>query len=142
MDRNGVPTTDAAAALGDDGTANLLPVGGGFKGYGLIMLIEILTGSLVRSLLSPKQTPGWNPPEYGGLVCAVDIAAFTDPVAFKREVSEMCRELRRQKPAPDHDAVVVPGDRGHRKAAAAREAGTIEVMEPVAKALAELASSP
>lgn len=61
VDRRGLPTTDAAAALDDDGVANLLPLGGGFKGYGLVMLIEILTGSLVRSLLSTSQTPGWNP---------------------------------------------------------------------------------
>jgi len=34
VDRRGLPTTDAAAALGDDGVANLLAIGGGFKGCG------------------------------------------------------------------------------------------------------------
>ncbi|MHB1345280.1 MAG: Ldh family oxidoreductase [Thermoleophilia bacterium] len=33
VDQDGLPTTDAAAALDDDGAANLLPIGGGFKGY-------------------------------------------------------------------------------------------------------------
>ena len=140
VDRRGLPTTDAALALGDDGAANLLPIGGGFKGYGLVMLIEILTGSLVRSLLSTRQTPGWNPPEYGGFVCAIDIAGFTDPKRFKREVSEMCAEIRRQKPAESHEQVAIPGDRGHQKAAAARKAGQIEVKDSVAEALAKLAS--
>jgi ureidoglycolate dehydrogenase (NAD+) len=140
VDRNGLPTTDAAAALGDEETANLLSIGGGFKGYGLVILIEILTGSLVRSLLSTEQAPGWNPPEYGCFLCAIDIASFTDPKRFKREVSEMCAELRRQKPAQGQDEVSVPGDRGHRKAAAARKAGRIEIEDRVATALADLAS--
>jgi len=140
VDRRGLPTNDAAAALGDDGAANLLPIGGGFKGYGLVMLIEILTGSLVRSLLSTRQTPGWNPPEYGGFICSIDITGFTDPVAFKREVAEMCAQIRRQEPAEGLKQVAIPGDRGHQKAAAARKAGRIEVKDQVAEELAKLAS--
>jgi uncharacterized oxidoreductase len=139
VDHNGIPTTDASAALDDDGASNLLPLGGGYKGYGLVMLIEILTGSLVRSLLSTKQTPGWHPPDYGGFLCAVDIAGFTDPTRFKQEVSEMCAELRRQKPAQGHREVTVPGDRGSRKATEARKAGWIAVEDRTARALAELA---
>jgi ureidoglycolate dehydrogenase (NAD+) len=140
VDSYGVPTTDASAALEDSGEANLLPLGGGYKGYGLVMLMEILTGSLVRSLLSTKQTPGWNPPDYGGFLCAFDIAGFTDPKRFKQEVSEMCAELRRQKPGRGHREITVPGDRGGRKAAEARNTGWIEVQDQVARALAELAS--
>ena len=119
--------------------ANLLPIGGGFKGYGLVMLIEILTGSLVRSLLSTSQTPGWNPPEYGGMVCAIDVASFTDVARFKREVSEMCAEIRRQTPADGMSEVAVPGDRGNRAAAAARALGEIEIADQLAADLAALA---
>lgn len=139
VDHHGLPTTDAAAALDDAGVANLLPLGGGFKGYGLVMLIEILTGSLVRSLLSTSQTPGWNPPEYGGLVCAIDIASFTDPARFKQEVSHMCDEIRRQPPAEGTSAVVIPGDRGHQTAAAARALGTIDLADQTAADLESMA---
>lgn len=139
VDQDGLPTTDAAAALDDDGVANLLPIGGGFKGYGLAVLIEILTGSLIRSLLSTSQTPGWNPPEYGGLVFAIDIASFTDPDRFKREVSEMCGHIRNQPGAQGGRAPIIPGDRAHAKAAAARDAGEIEVAEKVAEKLETLA---
>jgi LDH2 family malate/lactate/ureidoglycolate dehydrogenase len=139
VDQRGLPTTDAAQALGTDGVANLLPLGGGFKGYGLVMLVEILTGSLVRSLLSTSQTPGWNPPEYGGLVCAIDIASFTDVARFKREVSQMCAEIRRQVPAEGMSEVGIPGDRGSRTAAAVRASGVIEVGDQVAADLELLA---
>lgn len=139
VDQRGLPTTDAAAALDDDGVANLLPLGGGIKGYGLAMLLEILTGSLIRSLLSTDQTPGWHPPEYGGLVLAFDIAGFTDPDRFKREVSEMCRRIREQPGADGGAGPVIPGDRGHEKATAARAAGEIEVAEALAEKLEALA---
>jgi LDH2 family malate/lactate/ureidoglycolate dehydrogenase len=102
------------------------------------MLIEILTGSLVRSLLSTQQAPGWNPPEYGGFVCAIDIASFTDPQRFKSEVSEMCAQIRRQEPAEGHGQVAIPGDRGHSKVAAARKAGQIEVDDKLAEDLKKL----
>lgn len=55
-------------------------------------------------------------------------------------VSEMCAEIRRQKPAEGHEQVAIPGDRGHQKTAAARKAGKIEVKDQVAEELMKLAS--
>lgn len=141
VDQQGLPTTDAAAALDADGVANLLPIGGGFKGYGLAVLVEIMTGSLVRSLLSTSQTTGWHPPEYGGLVLAFDIASFTDPDRFKREVSEMCAQIRSQPGAGGGPSPAIPGDRARETAAAAREAGEIDLKDKVAEDLARLAGS-
>jgi LDH2 family malate/lactate/ureidoglycolate dehydrogenase len=140
VDRQGRPTTDAAAALGEDGVANLLPIGGGVKGYGLVMLAEILTGALVRSLLSSEQTPGWHPPEYGALLLAIDIGSFTDLAVFKAAVSALCHALRAQAPAQGFEGVIIPGDRGHASAAAARSAGEIEVKDQVMAELEQLAA--
>ncbi len=140
VDQNGLPTTDAAAALDDDGVANLLPIGGGIKGYGLAMLIEILTGSLIRSLLSTDQTPGWHPPEYGGLVCAIDIGSFTDLDRFKNEVTQMCHAIREQPGADGGAGPVIPGDRGHEKVATGLADGEIEVADAVVGRLEALAA--
>jgi L-2-hydroxycarboxylate dehydrogenase (NAD+) len=140
VDRQGRLTTDAAAALGEDGVANLLPIGGGVKGYGLVVLAEILTGALVRSLLSTEQTPGWHPREYGALLLAIDIGSFTDVAGFKAAVSAMCHTVRAQAPAQGFEGVIIPGDRGHARAAAARAAGEIEVKDQVAAELKQLAS--
>jgi LDH2 family malate/lactate/ureidoglycolate dehydrogenase len=142
VDRHGFPTTAAAEALGDDGIANLLPVGGGFKGYSLVVLAEILTGSLVRSLLSNRQTKGWHPSEYGALVLAIDVASFTDVGRFKREVSEMCSAIRSQQPADWIAEVPIPGDRGNRKADARRKIGEIELSDALAEELAGLGRQP
>jgi ureidoglycolate dehydrogenase (NAD+) len=139
VDRHGRPTTDAAAALGDDGVANLLPLGGGFKGYGLTLLLEILTGSLVRSLLSTQQTPGWNPPDYGGIIIGFDISSFTQLDDFKRDVSDMCHQIREQPPAEGVKQIPIPGDRERLKVSAALAEGAVEVSDPLLADLRGLA---
>ena len=138
VDNHGKPTIVAAEALSEDGVANLLPIGGGFKGFGISLLIEVLTGALVQSLLSTGQTPGWHPHEYGCLVLALDIAGFTDGETFKHAVSDMCRNLRNQTPADGVDRVAVPGDRGHEKLKMARKAGKIEIDDTWVDALDRL----
>ena len=140
VDGRGQPTTDASEALSDSGIANLLPMGGGFKGYSLMVLIEVLTGSLVRSLLSNRQTAGWHPEEHGAFIIAIDIASFTDLGRFKTEVSELCRVIRNQEPGEGHDEVPVPGDRGSRRAEATRASGEVEVPENLMRDLELLAS--
>lgn len=137
LDRSGKPTTDAAAALGEDGIANLLPLGGGFKGFGLQLLFEVLTGALVGSLMSHQQSPGWNPAEYGGLLIAFDIAAFTDQAKFEAEVSALCDQLRAEPPADGFERVSLPGDRA--SAAALTASGEIEIEENILRELQELA---
>lgn len=139
VDQEGLPTTDPMAAMTEDGVTNILPLGGGMKGFGLMMLIEVLTGSLVRSKMSTEQRPGWNPPEYGCFLLAVDIAAFTDIEVFKAKLNEMAQAVRAMEPAVGTESVQMPGDRGHAKEKAARAAGEIEVDGETMRELAALA---
>jgi L-2-hydroxycarboxylate dehydrogenase (NAD+) len=108
LDQNGLFTTDASQALNENGVANLLPMGGGFKGYGIVMLIEVLTGPLVHSLLSTEQTSGWNPKEYGFLMIGIDVGSFVDVALFKQNVSNMCATIRSLPPAEGYLEVQIP----------------------------------
>ncbi|MDJ0781799.1 MAG: Ldh family oxidoreductase [Desulfosarcinaceae bacterium] len=135
---DGRPTTDAALAFGDDGVANLLPIGGGFKGYGIVLLIEVLSGALIGSLLSTAQQAGWHPQEYGGLILAMDIASFTDPTRFKTAVTDMADQIRALVPADKDAPVCVPGDRGHAKLAAALVKGEVAVAPDLLASLTAL----
>ncbi len=129
LNQEGMPTTNAAEALNENGVANLLPIGGGVKGYGLTLLIEILTGSLIRSLLCTEQTSAWNPPDYGCLILAIDIGSFTDLSLFKTKVSEMCATIRHETPAPGFDSVSIPGDRSHAKLKQTAEKAEIQIED-------------
>jgi LDH2 family malate/lactate/ureidoglycolate dehydrogenase len=135
VDPDGRPTVDAALALTEDGVANLLPMGGGFKGYGIVFLIEILTGPLVRSLLSTEQTPGWNPNECGCLVAAIDISSFTDLSLFKKSVSSMCTTLRGMPAGDGFEGITIPGDRGYASREMLLEAGQMDVDKKLVEAL-------
>lgn len=138
LDNEGRPTTDASRAHTGLRT-NLLPIGGGFKGYGIMLLIEILTGTLVRSLLSTEQTRPWQPTESGCLVLALDIGSFTDPISFKTDVSKMCEVLRNEPTAPGFESVNIPGDLEHAKVTQALECGFIDIENKVMDALQDAA---
>lgn len=141
VDFEGKPTTDPFKAESDE-AANLLPMGGGYKGYAVVLLIEILTGALVRSKLSTEMTdPKINPyvhEEHGGLLVAIDIASFTDISKFKKSVSEMCAVIRRQKPAPGVDKILVPGDGSHERIEKGLASGVIDVDEGLYEKLVAL----
>lgn len=137
VDRDGNPTIDAAAALDDDGRANLLPMGGGFKGFGIMMLVEVLTSALIGSPLSIDQASGWHPAEYGCFMIAIDPAAFTGTEPFKSGVERMGRAIRDLEPVSG--PVSVPGDRGQEQMDAATAAGEIDLPASQAAALARLA---
>lgn len=138
VDQHGRPTENAADALSDEGVANLLPMGGGFKGYGIMLLIEILTGSLIGGMLSTEQKAGWNPSEYGCFLLALDIGSFTDLDLFKNKVSKMCRIIREEPPGDGYDKVLIPGDRGMSKLKQAQQKGSIEVDDQIINTLEAL----
>lgn len=137
VDINGNPTNDPKMATTEDGCVNLLPLGGGYKGYALVLLVEILTGSLVRSFLSTEMSSEYILNEHGGLIIVIDISSLTDINKFKKSVSEMCQEIRSQKPA-DGTRITVPGDRNYEKLSEIEKIGSIEIDESLIERLNQL----
>ncbi len=88
----------------------LLPLGstremGSHKGYGLAMMVEVLTtmlaGTLPQILLPVSRARSH--------FAAYNISAFTDPDTFKENLDSLLKTLRTTKPAPGHDRVLYPG---------------------------------
>ncbi|MBU0976623.1 Ldh family oxidoreductase [Patescibacteria group bacterium] len=116
VDVDGVPTNDPDKTLFDDESSNLLPIGGGHKGFAILLLVEMLSGALVRGCLSNEFTQNADlPDEQGFVVFAIDISTFTDIDKFKNSVSSLCEEIRSQKPGKGFDTVMVPGDASYRR---------------------------
>jgi LDH2 family malate/lactate/ureidoglycolate dehydrogenase len=117
VDGDGRQTTDAAAVLerlarGQHG--GLMPLGGadaGHKGYGLSVMVDILTGVLAgtSSNLGRGYKPG-EPVDVGHMVAAIDIAAFSPVDSFKAEMDSYIDVLHGQPPAPGVDRVRVAGE--------------------------------
>ena len=88
----------------------LLPLGadregGSHKGYGFSCMVDILAGVLTG--FGYGAVPGR--PNFGHMVAAYSIDAFTDVEPFKAEMDEWLQMMKSTKPAPGHDRVLVAG---------------------------------
>ncbi|MEE8517390.1 MAG: Ldh family oxidoreductase [Alphaproteobacteria bacterium] len=111
LTKDGRPTTDPAEA------AIQLPLGGP-KGSGLSLMIECLTGMLagvpiLTAMLPPE---GKRSHVQNGLVMAIDIEAFMDGDAYRREVDRLVQTLKALPRADGVDDILMPGERGARMA--------------------------
>jgi LDH2 family malate/lactate/ureidoglycolate dehydrogenase len=108
LDENGQPTEDPTAAL----KGSLMPIGG-YKGYGLTLMIDILTGVLSGAAYgarvgSPRDSE--NSQNVGQTFIAVNIEAFQPIVQFKKTVQEYVREIKDSPKAIGIKGIFVPGE--------------------------------
>ena len=118
LTEDGEPTTDASAAR------FLTPLGGA-KGAGLSLMFECLTGVLVGNpLIAAALGPegDWRHSQ-NGFALAIDIAAFTEPARYRRDIDALVDALKALPPARGNDEVRVPGERGGRVMAERMETG-------------------
>src|SRR4030088_271362 len=110
IDRQGQPLTDPKRAS----EGFLIPVGGP-KGYGLALMFGLLAGNLNGAAFGRDvvdYTVDSKPPSNTGqAVVAVDIAAFADVQAFKRDVDEVWDVLKSPPTLPGVDEIRLPGER-------------------------------
>ena len=106
VDAQGRHTTDPAA-LGQGGA--LLPLGGseGHKGYGLSVIVEILSGLLTGLGFGHDPSGRHND---GCFMAVFDVSAFRPLEEFKREVAQLARYLKSSTPAQGTEEVLYPGE--------------------------------
>ena len=106
IDRHGQPITDPDRVA--EGV--LLPVGE-YKGYALSLMIGLLAAVLNDAAFGREgNTPGL-PSNTGQAVLALSISRFGDPVAFKRRVDAVIRDIHNSGRLPGVDAIRLPGER-------------------------------
>ncbi|MCD7781638.1 MAG: Ldh family oxidoreductase [Methanosphaera sp.] len=102
LDKDGNPTTDPEAGL----EGSILPFGG-FKGYALAFMFELLAGPLVGAEFGENVHGTATPDEMctkGDLLIAIDPEFFAGSMQFKFYVDQFVREIREENG-------VIPGDR-------------------------------
>jgi len=108
VDGNGDPTTNPHDVRG------LLPIAGP-KGYGLMMLVDVVAGSLLGlpfgKHVSSMYADLTEKRNLGQFYILIDPKKFTDPDAFAKQVQQMTEELHEMKPAKGFDQVYLPGER-------------------------------
>lgn len=110
FDERGLPTTDPHAAL-----KGLLAPIGGYKGYGLALVIDLLSGVLTGSNYG-GHFPGFladnfeRPTDVGSIFAAVNVEAFMDLPEFKARVDQALREIKESDKAEGVDRIYIPGE--------------------------------
>jgi LDH2 family malate/lactate/ureidoglycolate dehydrogenase len=114
IDREGNPLTDPKRA--EEGF--LMPIGG-YKGYGLALVVGILAGTLNGAAMG-SETIDFNKDvvsvtNTGQAIVAIDPDAFGDIGEFKQRVDKLIRELRASERMPGVDRIWLPGEQSHAK---------------------------
>ena len=112
-DGDGNPIMEETPPPDDRWYGNLLPIGGtrengSLKGYGFLLMVEVLGAFLSGSVPGMFDTERFES-AYKHYFAAYDISAFTDVDEFKGKMDKMLRMLKDTKPAPGHDRVIYPG---------------------------------
>ncbi len=129
IDRSGQPLLDPKRA--EEGF--LLPIGG-YKGYGLALIVGLLAGTLNGAAMG-KDVIDFNhdastATNTGQAICMIDISAFGDIDAFKARVDTLARDLRASERMSGVERIWLPGEQSE-----ARRVRYAAVGIPLAPAL-------
>ena len=131
IDRDGQPSTEPADFYAGGA---LLPFGG-YKGYGLSVMIELVGGAL--SGMGPSMAAKYQHGN-GTMLMALNIPHFVAPEQFAAEANELCESLNATPTVAGFSEVLVPGEpemRSRRQ----RLATGIPVPEPTWQSIQALA---
>ncbi len=112
MDRKGKPLTDPKRA--NEGF--LLPIGG-YKGYGLALVLGMLAGNLNGAAMG-KDVIDFNNDDTsvtntGHAIVAINIGAFQPLADFKQGMDTLIRDIRNSERLPGVDRIRLPGEGSH-----------------------------
>lgn len=109
LDANGQPTTDPSSRFADP-PGTILPMGG-YKGFGLGLLVDILVGGLSGGFCPPA------PPDEqecnNVLLIAFDPARFQGLPHFVTQSQGLCDFVRTSRTIDGSDQIRLPNDRSH-----------------------------
>jgi len=123
VDDNGAPVTEADFVIknifGSGAKGGLTPLGGTYesgshKGYGLAVMVQILSGVLAGGSFAPvrSKTQGPNEPDnIAHFFFAIDPRAFRTGSDFEDDMDQMIDILHSTRPADPANPVLIAGDR-------------------------------
>jgi len=114
IDRTGKPLLDPKRS--EEGF--LMPIGG-YKGYGLSLIVGLLAGTLNGAAMG-RDVVDFNHDDTsktntGQAICMIDISAFGDVAAFKQRVDVVARDLRASERMEGVDRVWLPGEQSEER---------------------------
>ena len=144
IDREGNPLTDPKRA--NEGF--LLPIGG-YKGYGLALIIGLLCGTLNGAAMG-KDVIDFNADDTsvtntGHSIVAINIESFMPLVEFRKQVDVLVADLRASKRMPGVERIRMPGEGSFNALKSNTKSGVAmppSLMQALDKLAAELGIQP
>ncbi len=139
IDEQGHATTDPAAGI----AGVILPLGG-YKGYGIAVAMDVLSGVLSGSAFGEEVVGPYRAGERSGaghLAVAIDIAKVRPLAEFEADMERMIRRLKATPRAPGVEEILYPGEPEARAAERAERQGvtlpaaTVEELDAQARRL-------
>jgi len=130
----GERTTSASDAM--DGP--LLPMGD-YKGYGLSLMTDVLTGVLTGSLFGPRVFQDDKNFDVGHTMIAIDIEAFMPHEEFDERLEQLVTDVKSAPPLDPEHPVRLPGEAEQQRARERMETG-IPIDRETGSGLRELAN--
>jgi LDH2 family malate/lactate/ureidoglycolate dehydrogenase len=114
VDQEGKPLLDPTQS--DKGF--LLPIGG-YKGYGLSMIVGILAGTLNGAAMGRDvidfNKDATSVTNTGQAVVMIDPDAFGDIHEFKRQIDRLIQDIKASRKMPGVEQIWLPGEQSHLK---------------------------
>ncbi len=138
-DETGEPTTDAARVLGNFlklAGGGLLPLGGagelfsGYKGYGMALLVDILSGVLpgagyANNIYLKDEQGKSRPANVGHFFGALRVDGFRPVEEFKATMDDIIRRLKETPKAAGQERIYIHGEKEYEMAADRAENGVL-----------------
>ena len=139
LDRNGAPTTDPGEAL----FHGFLQWAGGYKGFGLATVVEVLSGVLSGGLFG-RDVPtmrefGRDPLITSAFFMAINVETFMPLAEFGARVDRLIGQVKSSAPAPGVEELFVAGELEFRRKAERSRDG-IPLSDIVCRELERLAA--
>lgn len=121
LDKEGKETNDPNEAVA-------ILTFGGFKGYAINLLVDVLSGALVRGKSGLDQ-PADSQRYIGTLIIVIDPAAFGDIKDFKDSTTKLANDILAVPPIDSSQPVKVPGFRGSKRFEDFEKEGFVEIKD-------------
>lgn len=121
-DQDGNPTTDPNAAM----MGALRSFDRSYKGSGLSLMVEALTGPLVQASFAGIGDIKQN---WGNLIYAIDPELLTDVQTFKEQNTQLVYQVKNTKKLPGVAEIFAPGERGNHTMRSAELEGYIDIED-------------
>lgn len=141
IDKDGNPTIDPSEYM-KGGT--LLPFGG-YKGYGLAMMVELFAATLSGAAMT-KDVHAWNAEKgqcgnVGHFFLAMDLSKMGDPAEYKARVDGMIDEIKASKKAVGIEKIYYPGEIEAEKLKKCINDGVIDIADATMESIERVETS-